>query len=87
MATRTHWRWLLKYSTNSIGTMPNNCHFLLLLMISKYSNQVQQLPDDTHEELSEDNLRKRCIVLVSWCCMRKRDGEIVDHLLIQCPLA
>uniref|UniRef100_A0A2N9IH90 Ubiquitin-like domain-containing protein n=1 Tax=Fagus sylvatica TaxID=28930 RepID=A0A2N9IH90_FAGSY len=32
------------------------------------------------------NLRRRKIVLVSWCCMCKVDGESVDHLLIHCPL-
>ena len=37
--------------------------------------------------LTEENLRKHNIILVSWCCMRKRDEETVDHLLLHCPIA
>jgi hypothetical protein len=37
--------------------------------------------------LTVDNLRKRHIVLVSWCCMCKADGESVDHLLLHCSVA
>jgi hypothetical protein len=37
--------------------------------------------------LTADNLRKRYIVLVSWCCMCKADGESVDHLLLHCSVA
>ena len=37
--------------------------------------------------LIEENLRKRNIILVSWCCMRKRDEETVDYLLLYCPIA
>ena len=33
-----------------------------------------------------ENLRKRNIILVSWCCMCKRDEETVDHLMLHCPL-
>jgi hypothetical protein len=31
--------------------------------------------------LTHDNLRKRNIVVVEWCCMCKKNGESVDHLL------
>uniref|UniRef100_A0A2N9GJ10 Reverse transcriptase zinc-binding domain-containing protein n=1 Tax=Fagus sylvatica TaxID=28930 RepID=A0A2N9GJ10_FAGSY len=34
--------------------------------------------------LTCDNLRKRGIVLVGWCCMCKGDDESVDHLFIHC---
>ena len=37
--------------------------------------------------LTIDNLRKRNLILVDWCCMCKRNGESVDHLLLHCPLA
>ena len=37
--------------------------------------------------LIEENLRRRNIILVSWCCMCKRDEETVDHLLLYCPIA
>jgi hypothetical protein len=37
--------------------------------------------------LTTDYLRKRNIILVSWCCMCKTDGETIDHLLLHCPVA
>jgi hypothetical protein len=37
--------------------------------------------------LTADNLRRRGIILVSWYCMCKADGETVDNLLLHCPVA
>ena len=37
--------------------------------------------------LTADNLRKRGLILVSWCCLCKADGESVDHLLLHCMYA
>jgi hypothetical protein len=37
--------------------------------------------------LTHDNLRKRRIIVVEWCCMCKKNGESVDHLLIHCEVA
>ena len=34
--------------------------------------------------LTAENLRKRHIILVSWCCLCKVDGKTVDHLLLHC---
>ena len=34
-----------------------------------------------------NNLRKQKILILDWCCMCKRNGESVDHLLILFPLA
>jgi hypothetical protein len=31
--------------------------------------------------LAHDNLRRRHIVVVEWCCMCKKNGESIDHLL------
>jgi hypothetical protein len=31
-----------------------------------------------------DNLRKRNVMMVEWCCMCKKSGEFIDHLLIHC---
>ena len=37
--------------------------------------------------LTAENLRKRHIILVSWCCLCKVDGETIDHLLLHCPFS
>ena len=37
--------------------------------------------------LTAENLRKRHIILVSWYCLCKKDGETVDHLLLHCPFS
>ena len=37
--------------------------------------------------LTGDNLRRRSVILVSWCCMCKADGETVNHLLLHCSYA
>jgi hypothetical protein len=37
--------------------------------------------------LTMDNLRKRNVVVVEWCCMCKKSGESIDHLLIHCEVA
>ena len=37
--------------------------------------------------LTTDNLRKRRVTILDWCCMCKADGESVNHLLLHCPVA
>ena len=37
--------------------------------------------------LTADNLRRRHVILVSWCCMCKGDGETIDHLFLHCKVA
>ena len=37
--------------------------------------------------LTMDNLRKTRLIVLDWCCMCKRDGESIDHLLLHCPMA
>ena len=36
--------------------------------------------------LTCDNLMKRGYVMAGWCCMCKRSGESVDHLLLHCDV-
>uniref|UniRef100_A0A2N9ECT1 Reverse transcriptase zinc-binding domain-containing protein n=1 Tax=Fagus sylvatica TaxID=28930 RepID=A0A2N9ECT1_FAGSY len=37
--------------------------------------------------LTADNLMRRGYQLAGWCCMCRRDGETINHLLIHCELA
>jgi len=37
--------------------------------------------------LMHDNLHRRNIVVVEWCCMCKKSGESIDHLLFHCDVA
>ena len=37
--------------------------------------------------LTVDNLRKRRVIIVDWCCMCKDHGESVNHLLLHCIVA
>jgi hypothetical protein len=37
--------------------------------------------------LTHDNLRKRNVVVIEWCCMRKKSGESIEHLLLHCKVA
>ncbi|KAG2709629.1 hypothetical protein I3760_05G248700 [Carya illinoinensis] len=39
------------------------------------------------KNLTTDNLRKRRIIITDWCCMCKKDGESVNHLLLHCETA
>jgi len=36
---------------------------------------------------THDNLRRRNVVVVKWCCMCKKSGESIDHLLLHCDVA
>jgi hypothetical protein len=36
--------------------------------------------------LTHDNLRKRSILIVEWCCMCTKNGESVNHLLLHCEV-
>uniref|UniRef100_A0A2N9J9J5 Reverse transcriptase zinc-binding domain-containing protein n=1 Tax=Fagus sylvatica TaxID=28930 RepID=A0A2N9J9J5_FAGSY len=37
--------------------------------------------------LTTDNLRKRRVIILDWCCMCKSSGESTDHLLLHCSVA
>jgi hypothetical protein len=39
------------------------------------------------EDPHHGQLRKRHIIVVDWCCMCKKSGESVDHLLLHCEIA
>ena len=36
--------------------------------------------------LAIDNLRKRKVLILDWCCLCKSNGESVDHLLLHFPI-
>jgi hypothetical protein len=36
--------------------------------------------------LTQDNLRRRHIVVVEWCCMCKKNGKSIDHILLHCDV-
>jgi hypothetical protein len=37
--------------------------------------------------LTHDNLRKRNVVVIEWCCMCKMSGQSIKHLLLHCKVA
>jgi hypothetical protein len=37
--------------------------------------------------LTLDNLRKRNVIVVDWCCMCKRSRESIDNLLLHCEVS
>ncbi len=37
--------------------------------------------------LTTDNLRRRHVLIIDWCCICKSSGESVDHLLLHYPVA
>jgi hypothetical protein len=36
--------------------------------------------------LTHDNLRKRNVMVIEWCCLCKKSGEFIDHLLLHCEV-
>ena len=37
--------------------------------------------------LAVDNMRKRHVLVINWCCMCKRSAKMVDHLVLHCSSA
>ncbi len=37
--------------------------------------------------LMTENLRRRSVIVMDWCCMCKASGESTSHLLLHCPMA
>jgi hypothetical protein len=37
--------------------------------------------------LTHDNLRKKNVLVIEWCCMCKKSGESTEHLLLHCEVA
>ena len=37
--------------------------------------------------LTTDNLRRRNVIVLDWCCMCKENGESIAHLLLHCSAA
>ena len=38
------------------------------------------------KNLTFDNLRNRLLLMVDWCSMCKRSGELINHLWLHCSL-
>jgi len=36
--------------------------------------------------LMHDNLRKRNVIVIEWCCLCKKSGESIDHSLLHCEV-
>jgi len=36
--------------------------------------------------LTHNNLRKRNVIVIEWCCLCKKSGESIDHLLLHCEI-
>jgi hypothetical protein len=36
--------------------------------------------------ITMDNLKKRHIIEVEWCCMCQKSGENIDHILVHCEV-
>jgi len=36
--------------------------------------------------LTHDNLSKRNVIVIKWCCLCKKSGESIDHLLLHCEI-
>jgi len=36
--------------------------------------------------LTHDNLRKRNVVVIEWCCMCKKSEESIEHQLLHCEV-
>ena len=36
--------------------------------------------------LTVDNLYKRKVLILDWCYVCKSNGELVDHILLHCPI-
>jgi len=34
-----------------------------------------------------DNLRKRSVMVIEWCCICKKSGKSIEHLLLHCEVA
>jgi hypothetical protein len=37
--------------------------------------------------LTHANLRKKNVVVIEWCCMCKKSGKSIEHLLLHCEVA
>jgi hypothetical protein len=37
--------------------------------------------------LTHDNLHKRNVIVIEWCCLCKKSGESIDHLLLHYEVA
>ncbi len=37
--------------------------------------------------LTTDNLRRRQVIVLDWCCLCRKNGESISHLLMHCSVA
>ena len=67
---------------------PPTFHFLWKCIWSnKVTKRVSLWTAVRDSILTIDNLVKRNLSLVNWCCLCRCNGETVDHLLLHCKFA
>ena len=71
--------WLIISISLSLGRLFGSLRSPLELLFFVWTTALGNI-------LTIDNLRKRHILILDWCCMCKINGESIDHLFIHCSI-